>query len=117
MQETLLDKIPEVTPEITPDTNELTETLISACNCHPEGSKSRSCDQDSRQCHCRRNVQGRRCNMCVAGYQNFPECQLPTWAIADEAVVEFSNASAVLFGFTPYSHFQYPSLNDSFRNG
>ena len=91
--------------------------ISTACGCHSEGSIGKSCDKGSRKCHCRPNVQGRRCNMCVAGYQDFPACRLPTWAVADEAVIQFSNESAVLFGFTPYSHFQYPTLDESFRSG
>ena len=91
--------------------------ITTACGCHSEGSIGKSCDKGSRKCHCRPNVQGRRCNMCVAGYQDFPACRLPTWAVADEAVIQFSNESAVLFGFTPYSHFQYPTLDESFRSG
>ncbi|VDN01033.1 unnamed protein product [Thelazia callipaeda] len=40
-----------------------------ACNCHPIGSLSRSCNQSSGQCICKNGVTGLTCNRCSKGYQ------------------------------------------------
>ncbi|KAL3981906.1 Netrin unc-6 [Acanthocheilonema viteae] len=40
-----------------------------ACNCHPVGSLSRSCNQSSGQCICKDGVTGLTCNQCSKGYQ------------------------------------------------
>ncbi|KAM3726581.1 Netrin unc-6 [Dirofilaria immitis] len=40
-----------------------------ACNCHPVGSLSRSCNQSSGQCICKDGVTGLNCNQCSNGYQ------------------------------------------------
>uniref|UniRef100_A0A8R1TUR8 Netrin-1 n=1 Tax=Onchocerca volvulus TaxID=6282 RepID=A0A8R1TUR8_ONCVO len=40
-----------------------------ACNCHPVGSLSRSCNQSNGQCICKDGVTGLTCNQCSKGYQ------------------------------------------------
>lgn len=42
---------------------------IAACNCHPVGSLSRSCNQSSGQCICKDGVTGLTCNQCSKGYE------------------------------------------------
>ena len=43
--------------------------LLSACNCHPVGSRGKVCNQTTGQCLCKDGVTGLRCDRCVKGYQ------------------------------------------------
>ena len=45
-----------------------------ACSCHPRGSVSKQCENIGGQCKCHRNIIGRRCHSCRAGFYNFPYC-------------------------------------------
>ena len=41
------------------------------CDCHPEGSASRTCDADSGQCPCRAGVAGLTCDRCRKDHYGF----------------------------------------------
>ena len=47
----------------------------SSCSCHPRGSLSRQCNSIGGKCNCHRNIIGRRCHVCRAGFYNFPNCR------------------------------------------
>ncbi|XP_078392683.1 netrin-1-like, partial [Cetorhinus maximus] len=40
-----------------------------ACQCHPVGALSLSCNRGTGQCQCKAGVRGKRCNQCAEGYQ------------------------------------------------
>ncbi|TMS36202.1 hypothetical protein L596_003429 [Steinernema carpocapsae] len=44
-------------------------STLDACNCHPVGSLSKSCNQTSGQCICKPGVTGLTCNRCAKGFQ------------------------------------------------
>ncbi|CAD5215290.1 unnamed protein product [Bursaphelenchus okinawaensis] len=46
------------------------------CGCNPQGSLNGElqCDSNNGQCLCKEGVGGRRCEKCLPGYYNFPEC-------------------------------------------
>ncbi|GFS13654.1 laminin subunit alpha, partial [Elysia marginata] len=46
------------------------------CNCNTYGTVDRntSCHQETGKCDCKPNVDGRRCDTCLAGHHTFPEC-------------------------------------------
>lgn len=46
-----------------------------SCECHPRGSRSSECEKIGGQCKCHRNIIGRRCHSCRAGFFNFPHCK------------------------------------------
>lgn len=55
---------------------------VSACNCDPGGSldegicdsySDKSGELESGKCHCKANVEGRRCDTCRNGFWNFDE--------------------------------------------
>lgn len=48
----------------------LSEAKCSACECHPQGSKSSACDLTTGQCDCKPNVIGRQCDQCKNRYWN-----------------------------------------------
>ncbi|CAF1133768.1 unnamed protein product [Didymodactylos carnosus] len=43
--------------------------LTSECNCHPVGSRGKTCNQTTGQCVCKDGVTGLRCDRCLKGYQ------------------------------------------------
>ncbi|KAG8228152.1 hypothetical protein J437_LFUL002806, partial [Ladona fulva] len=47
------------------------------CGCDPEGVEKGNlkCDQITGECRCKKNVEGRTCNYCSAGYSSFPSCK------------------------------------------
>lgn len=56
--------------------------MFSACDCDPSGSVEEGiCDSRtdpandlvSGRCHCKTNVEGRRCDTCKNGYWNFTD--------------------------------------------
>uniref|UniRef100_A0A7E4VYQ9 Netrin-1 n=1 Tax=Panagrellus redivivus TaxID=6233 RepID=A0A7E4VYQ9_PANRE len=55
-----------------------------ACNCHPIGSLSKSCNQTSGQCVCKPGVTGNTCNRCAKGYQQSRSPQTPCLRIVPE---------------------------------
>ena len=46
---------------------------ISACNCNGDGSNGITCNDNGR-CSCKANIINDKCNVCDAGYFNFPTC-------------------------------------------
>ncbi|KAF5399940.1 hypothetical protein PHET_07059, partial [Paragonimus heterotremus] len=38
-----------------------------ACSCHPDGSRSTTCDPTTGQCECRAGIFGRQCSICADG--------------------------------------------------
>lgn len=46
-----------------------------ACHCSADGSLHAACDPRSGQCSCRPRVTGLRCDACVPGTYNFPDCE------------------------------------------
>merc|ERR1719428_2383889 len=40
-----------------------------------QGSLSTSCNQDSGQCSCRGNIEGRKCDRCSESFFNYPTCE------------------------------------------
>ncbi|KAH7731161.1 Unc-6 protein precursor [Aphelenchoides avenae] len=53
------------------------ENGTNACNCHPIGSISKSCNQTSGQCICKPGVTGITCNRCDKGYQQSQDPKNP----------------------------------------
>ena len=47
---------------------------ISACNCNGDGSNGITCNDNGR-CSCKANIINDKCNVCDAGYFNFPTCK------------------------------------------
>jgi laminin, beta 1 len=56
--------------------------VFTACECDMRGSLDEGiCDSKtdpaadlvSGRCHCKKNVEGRRCDRCIAGFWNFAE--------------------------------------------
>lgn len=50
-------------------------SVLSACECHVEGSSNGICDVSSGNCSCKSNYAGRTCDICENGYYNYPECR------------------------------------------
>ena len=56
--------------------------LRPECNCNTQGVDKLSgsedldltCDAESGKCHCRCDVDGDKCDACVAGHHTFPDC-------------------------------------------
>lgn len=48
-----------------------------ACNCDPMGvvRGNLQCDLNNGTCQCERNIEGRTCDQCRAGFFEFPQCQ------------------------------------------
>ena len=47
------------------------------CGCNTEGTignPETNCDQNG-NCRCKVNVEGEKCNSCIPGYYNFPNCK------------------------------------------
>ena len=46
------------------------------CNCDMRGTKGliAKCDARTKQCDCKRSIQGLRCNECIDMHYNFPYC-------------------------------------------
>ena len=45
--------------------------MTKECQCDNTGSKSSLCDKYTGQCPCKKNVAGRKCNMCAPGFYGF----------------------------------------------
>jgi len=62
-----------------------------ACDCNPNGSQfGGRCDsihdqkpKESGHCYCKENITGAKCDRCVAGYNNFPSCNIPEYSSVD----------------------------------
>jgi len=48
------------------------------CNCHSSGVQlgNLQCDINTGACACKKNIAGRRCNVCLNGFYSFPQCTL-----------------------------------------
>ncbi len=53
---------------------EMNKISLTACNCHPSGSKTNICNPETGQCDCHENVNGQLCDQCKIGYYNFEKC-------------------------------------------
>ena len=56
--------------------------FLPECNCNTQGvdkvnhseELDLTCDAESGKCHCRCDVDGDKCDACVAGHHTFPDC-------------------------------------------
>lgn len=46
----------------------------SDCNCDSRGTLDEVCDKGNGQCLCREGYGGPRCDQCIPGYYNYPDC-------------------------------------------
>lgn len=44
------------------------------CNCDLKGTVGEVCDKNSGKCLCKEGYGGPRCEQCVPGYYNYPDC-------------------------------------------
>ena len=47
----------------------LSQSFVTACECHPVGASGRTCNQTTGQCPCKDGVTGLTCNRCTDGFQ------------------------------------------------
>ena len=46
-----------------------------ACTCNGEGSEGRECNQETGECKCKANIEGKDCDSCKEGTFGFPDCK------------------------------------------
>lgn len=49
-------------------------TSFIDCDCDFQGTLAEVCDKDSGKCLCKDGYEGPRCDRCLPGYYNYPEC-------------------------------------------
>ena len=47
--------------------------MPEACECNDEGSTVHHCNENG-LCSCKENIVGDKCDSCMEGYSNFPDC-------------------------------------------
>ncbi len=50
-------------------------TNFADCDCDLQGTVSEVCEKQSGQCLCKEGFGGPRCDKCLPGYYNYPDCQ------------------------------------------
>lgn len=55
-------------------TNSFFSSPFSDCNCDLQGTLSEICDKIQGKCLCKEGYGGPRCDQCIKGYYNYPEC-------------------------------------------
>ena len=48
--------------------------IFAECFCNEDGSQSMTCDDKDGKCPCKPNVVGDKCNQCIFGTYDFPDC-------------------------------------------
>ena len=49
--------------------------IFSDCDCNQEGSNGVACDNKYGKCYCNSNISGEKCDKCLDGFYEFPNCQ------------------------------------------
>lgn len=45
------------------------------CKCDPRGTVEEICDKNNGQCLCKEGFGGDKCDKCIPGYKDYPDCQ------------------------------------------
>lgn len=48
--------------------------LYTDCNCDLQGTLAEVCEKSTGQCLCKEGYGGPRCDKCLPGYYNYPDC-------------------------------------------
>lgn len=48
--------------------------FVADCNCDVLGTLEEVCDKDAGKCLCKEGFGGPRCDQCIPGYYNYPDC-------------------------------------------
>lgn len=57
------------------------------CNCDLQGTLAEVCEKSTGQCLCKEGFGGPRCDKCLPGYYNYPDCQPCNCSISGRLVV------------------------------